>query len=124
MKPIKISIKSSRFLIMILVGAIIGLVNGLFIVKLKMNAFIVTIAMLIILRGATLTITGAHIVINLPESFLAIAKVGIGPFQLTIFFFIASFNSEASFSPASFVVFKSDSILTFLSIWLLRFFIL
>ena len=39
------------------VGAIIGALNGLFVVRLKLNAFIVTLAVLILLRGITLGIT-------------------------------------------------------------------
>src|ERR1041384_4877266 len=44
-------------LIMLAIGAAIGAVNGLFITKLKMNNFIMTVAMMMILRGATYAIS-------------------------------------------------------------------
>ncbi len=75
-------------LIMIIVGAIIGLFNGFLIVKLKMNAFIVTIAMLIILRGAAVNLTKGSIMIRLPDFFISIAKIKIGTFPLIIYIFL------------------------------------
>lgn len=74
--------------IMIAVGAIIGIFNGVLIVKLKMNAFIVTIAMLIILRGAAVNLTKGSIMIKLPEIFTSIAKIEVGTFPLIIYIFI------------------------------------
>jgi len=74
--------------IMIFVGAIIGLFNGFLIVKLKMNAFIVTLAMLIILRGAAVNLTKGSIMIKLPASFISIAKIQIGIFPLIIYIFL------------------------------------
>lgn len=44
-------------LLMILLGALIGLFNGTLITKLKMNNFITTVAMLMVLRGATYAIS-------------------------------------------------------------------
>ena len=52
------------------VGAIVGALNGLFIVKLKLNAFITTLAVLILLRGLTLGITSGKTLYNLPAEFL------------------------------------------------------
>ena len=40
--------------IVFVVGALVGVVNGFLIVRLRLNAFIVTLAMLILLRGVTL----------------------------------------------------------------------
>jgi ribose/xylose/arabinose/galactoside ABC-type transport system permease subunit len=74
--------------IMIIVGALIGIFNGFLIVKLKMNAFIVTIAMLIILRGAAVNLTKGSIMIKLPDFFTSIAKVEVGTFPLIIYIFI------------------------------------
>lgn len=54
----------------LLVGAAIGVINGMLIVKLRLNAFIVTLAMLILLRGVTLGITNGRTIYNLPDSFL------------------------------------------------------
>ncbi len=74
--------------IMLVVGAIIGLFNGFLIVKLRMNAFIVTIAMLIILRSAAVNLTKGSIMIKLPASFISIAKIEIGTFPLIIYIFL------------------------------------
>lgn len=50
----------ASLLIAIAVGATIGLVNGFFIVKLKMNAFIVTLATYIWVRGLVLAVSGGR----------------------------------------------------------------
>jgi simple sugar transport system permease protein len=51
-------------------GAAIGAVNGFLVVRLRLNAFIVTLAMLILLRGATLGITNGRTLFELPDTFL------------------------------------------------------
>lgn len=51
-------------------GAIIGAVNGFLIVRLGLNAFIVTLAMLILLRGVTLGLTNGQTMVGLPSEFL------------------------------------------------------
>lgn len=65
-------------IIMIVVGALIGLFNGIFVVKLRMNAFIVTLAMLIVLRGATINLTTGNIMRKLPDIFKAVSVTKIG----------------------------------------------
>ena len=75
-------------IIMILVGAIIGLFNGFFVVKLKMNAFIVTLAMLIVLRGATINIVSGNIIRSLPNIFTFVGRSKIGFFPIILIFFI------------------------------------
>ena len=52
------------------VGVVIGAVNGLLIVKFRLNGFIVTLGMLIVLRGLLTGITGGRTFFNLPASFL------------------------------------------------------
>ena len=52
------------------VGVVIGLVNGLLIVKFQLNGFVVTLGMLIVLRGLLTGITGGKTFFNLPGSFL------------------------------------------------------
>jgi ribose/xylose/arabinose/galactoside ABC-type transport system permease subunit len=51
-------------------GVLIGTINGLFVVKLRLNEFISTLAMLILLRGTTLGITNGQTLFDLPDSFL------------------------------------------------------
>jgi simple sugar transport system permease protein len=57
-------------LVLFLIGALVGLVNGFLVVRLQLNAFIVTLAMLILLRGITLGITDGKTLFELPASFL------------------------------------------------------
>jgi ribose/xylose/arabinose/galactoside ABC-type transport system permease subunit len=51
-------------------GALIGFANGFLVVRLRLNAFIVTLAMLILLRGVTLGITNGKTLFDLPSEFL------------------------------------------------------
>lgn len=51
-------------------GILIGTVNALLVVKLRLNEFITTLAMLILLRGTTLGITNGQTLFDLPDSFL------------------------------------------------------
>lgn len=54
----------------ILSGAIIGLINGLFVTKLKIHSFIVTIGMLTILSGVIFTVTGSNVIsLATPDAF-------------------------------------------------------
>ena len=57
-------------LVVFAVGALIGLANGLLVVKLRLNAFISTLAMLILLRGTTVGITNGRTLFDLPPSFV------------------------------------------------------
>jgi ribose/xylose/arabinose/galactoside ABC-type transport system permease subunit len=57
-------------LILFATGALIGVVNGFLVVRLRLNAFIVTLAMLILLRGVTLGITNGKTLFDLPSEFL------------------------------------------------------
>jgi simple sugar transport system permease protein len=52
------------------VGGAVGAFNGLLVVKLRLNAFIVTLAMLILLRGVDLGIGKGQTFYNLPAAFL------------------------------------------------------
>ena len=51
------------------VGAAIGAVNGFLIVKLRLNAFIVTLGMLILLRGVTVGLVDGQTLYSLPRAF-------------------------------------------------------
>jgi simple sugar transport system permease protein len=53
----------------LLAGAVIGVVNAVVILKVRINAFIWTLGMLITLRGLQLLITGGQSVFELPDSF-------------------------------------------------------
>jgi simple sugar transport system permease protein len=57
-------------LILFATGLLVGIVNGFLVVRLRLNAFIVTLAMLILLRGVTLGITNGKTMFDLPSEFL------------------------------------------------------
>ncbi|MFE0177286.1 ABC transporter permease [Streptomyces sp. NPDC059002] len=60
-------------LAILLVGAVIGAFNGVLVVKLKLNAFIVTLAMLIVLRGLLVGATEGKTLFGMPDSFYTLA---------------------------------------------------
>jgi len=57
------------FLIAIALGIVIGAANALFIVKWRLNAFIVTLGMLILLRGATTGMSNGQTISGVPQLF-------------------------------------------------------
>lgn len=60
--------------ILLVVGLLIGGLNGLLIVRLGLNAFITTLAMLILMRGITIGLTNGRTLYDLPEAFLYIGN--------------------------------------------------
>jgi simple sugar transport system permease protein len=56
--------------ITLVVGAVIGWLNGLLIVRFRLNGFIVTLGMLIVLRGLLTGISGGKTFFNLPSSMI------------------------------------------------------
>ena len=73
-------------LALVLVGAIVGTVNGLLIIKGRLNGFIVTLAMTIILEGLQNGIVSGQSLFNLPTSFtdLGAAQIGAVPISLIV----------------------------------------
>lgn len=57
-------------LVTLLIGVIIGVVNGLLVVKVRLNAFVVTLAMLILLRGLASGVAQGKSLFNLPSPYL------------------------------------------------------
>jgi ribose transport system permease protein len=62
----------------------VGMVNGLLIAKLKMNPFIITLGMMITIRGLLLVIAGGRAVLNLPPSFTVIGQGKVLGIQVPI----------------------------------------
>ena len=56
-----------------MVGAAVGFVNGFLVVRLRLNAFIVTLAMLIVLRGMLVGATKGGTLFDMPPSFFTLA---------------------------------------------------
>lgn len=84
------------FLVAIVVAALIGLVNGLFVTRLKIPSFLVTLGMLLVVRGTALFVTDGfpQRTWNAGDQWIAQVLVGdfhLGPFRLymSLFWFIA-----------------------------------
>ncbi|GAA1171767.1 simple sugar transport system permease protein [Kitasatospora gansuensis] len=58
----------------LLVGALIGAVNGFLILKLRLNGFIVTLGALTLLRGLQVAISEGQSIVNLPSSFTYLGR--------------------------------------------------
>jgi len=73
-------------LVLLAVGAVIGLINGLLIVKGRLNGFIVTLGMTIVLAGLQNGIVKAQSLFNLPPAFgyLGAASIGQLPVSLIV----------------------------------------
>jgi ribose/xylose/arabinose/galactoside ABC-type transport system permease subunit len=54
----------------LLTGVLVGAFNGLLVLRFKLSAFIVTLAMLIVLRGLQIQITGGKSLFELPDAVL------------------------------------------------------
>jgi simple sugar transport system permease protein len=54
--------------LILVIGAVIGFLNGFLILKFKLSAFIVTLGMLIVLRGLQVAFTGGRSLFELPPS--------------------------------------------------------
>jgi ribose transport system permease protein len=63
----------------ILVGALVGVVNGTLVTKVKLNPFIVTLSMSFVISGLILVVTGGWAIPNMPESIQWMGKGTVGP---------------------------------------------
>jgi simple sugar transport system permease protein len=51
-------------------GGLVGLANGFFVTKMRLNAFITTLAMLILIRGITMGMTNGQTLYSLPPEYI------------------------------------------------------
>jgi len=82
-------------LVIVAVGALIGWINGLLVVRLRLNAFIVTLAMLIVLRGMLVGATKGGTLFDMPASFFALATVTVLGLPLSVWLAAAAFAFAA-----------------------------
>ncbi len=61
----------------LLIGALIGAFNGFLILRFQLSAFVVTLAMLIVVHGLHLGLTGGKSLFALPESFPYLGRRGL-----------------------------------------------
>lgn len=72
-------------------GIAVGAVNGLFIARFRVNPFIVTLGMLSIVRGISLTITGGSYVQGMPPGFSNLGFGFLGPVPLPALVAVGAF---------------------------------
>ncbi|WP_321891618.1 ABC transporter permease [Paraburkholderia tropica] len=77
------------------VGALIGFVNGFLVVRLRLNAFIVTLAMLIVLRGMLVGATKGGTLFDMPPSFFALTTTIVLGLPLSVWLAAAAFAVAA-----------------------------
>lgn len=73
----------------LLAALLVGLVNGVLISKLMINPFIVTLGMMITVRGLTLVLAAGRAVLNLPDSFTVVGQGRLFGVQFPIYIMLA-----------------------------------
>ena len=84
-------------LIVLLVGLVVGSINGLLVIKANFNAFIFTLAMSILLTGLQLGWLGGQTVYNLPEAFIYIGAESWFGIPVSVWITVATFVVAALF---------------------------
>jgi simple sugar transport system permease protein/ribose transport system permease protein len=79
----------AAILLTLLIGCGVGLFNGLMITKLKIPSLVQTVAMWWILEGIVLIVTRGVAKAGLPDMWMLLGRVFIGPIPLLVFFFLA-----------------------------------
>lgn len=72
-------------------GAAIGAFNGLMIVRFRLNGFVVTLGMLIVLRGLLTGISGGQTFFNLPPSMLYLGQTDLLGVPMSIWICVLAF---------------------------------
>ena len=78
----------AAILLTLLVGVGVGLFNGLLITKLRIPSLVQTVAMWWMLAGIVLIATRGIAKAGLPDAWMRLGRVFIGPIQLLVLFFI------------------------------------
>ena len=73
----------------------IGFINGFLVVRLRLNAFIVTLAMLIVLRGMLVGATKGGTLFDMPPSFFTLATTIVFGLPLSVWLAAAAFAIAA-----------------------------
>jgi ribose/xylose/arabinose/galactoside ABC-type transport system permease subunit len=77
--------------VMLALATTIGLINGLMIVKVRMNNFMVTMATMLILQGLALVVGEARNIFGIPMSFRYVGMARIAGFPVAAVFFVVLF---------------------------------
>lgn len=79
------------FIVALALGATIGLINGFITTTFNIPAFITTLAITLVARGAALLITNGSPVSGLSKSFVWMGQGYIGPFPVSVILILAAF---------------------------------
>jgi len=79
-------------IVMLIVGALVGLVNGVSVAKLKMPPFMVTLISMMFFGGLAIFATRSENIMHLPASFVAVGRgqVGLIPYSFFIALILAT----------------------------------
>src|SRR6202165_1736265 len=83
--------------IVLLVGLVVGTINGILVVKANFNAFIFTLAMSILLTGLQLGWLGGQTVYNLPKAFIYLGSESWFGVPVSVWVTVATFVVAALF---------------------------
>jgi ribose transport system permease protein len=72
-------------------GALAGAFNGALVIRFRINAFIVTLATFIAIRGLGLVLTGGRSMYGLPDSFRAVATTNVLGLPLLVLILVAAY---------------------------------
>ena len=86
-----ISTPGSRSLIVLGFGALVGLFNAVLVVRFRINAFIVTLATYIAVRGLGLILTGGRSMYGLPDDFRAAGSSDLLGLPLLIWILVVTY---------------------------------
>jgi ribose transport system permease protein len=90
--PLGVQVNTWVVLLIVLgFGALVGLLNAFLIVRLQINAFIVTLAMYIALRGLGLILTGGRSMYGLPADFRFVASNDLLGLPLLIWILVTTY---------------------------------
>jgi len=76
-------------LLTLLIGLGVGVIHGLFVTKLKMHGFLITLVTMGVARGASLVITKGWPIIDLPRSYNVIAQGYVANIPIPVIIFVA-----------------------------------
>lgn len=103
----------TTLLIVLVIGVLIGLFNGFFIVKMKINSFIITLAGYLIFRAVGLVISGGRGVVGISKDIVTVARTDIGPLPLMVIILFTIYGIFHLFlsrtKPGRYIYFIGDS---------------
>ena len=84
-------------LVLLAAGAAVGAFNGFLVTRLRLNAFIVTLAMLILLQGVTLGLSGGQTLTSLPDAYTFIGSTSYLGVRVDVWIAVAVFLAAGLF---------------------------